>query len=73
LGFAAGYARQSERHPLTLALPSEHFAVQMLLEAGVPLEPEPPGAQREAFMARPAQGEPLGPLGRIAWSLADKF
>lgn len=73
LGFAAGYARQSGRDLLTVALPSEHFAVQMLREAGVPLEPEPLGAHREAFMARPAQGEPLGRLGRIAWSLADKF
>ncbi len=72
LGFARDYACQLHRDSITLALPPDHFALETLRRL-IPLEPERPGAHRETFMVRPPAGEPLGPLDRLHWSLADKF
>ncbi|MFH1923209.1 MAG: GNAT family N-acetyltransferase [Planctomycetota bacterium] len=73
LGFVAEYAREVQRDSVTFALPSDHFAGQILERRRVALEPEPPGAHRETFMVRPPAGEGLGALGALQWSLADKF
>jgi predicted acetyltransferase len=73
LHFVADRARQAERPRISFALPPGHFAGEVLRRGNVPLEPEPAGAPREAFMVRPPLGEPLGRFARLQWSLADKF
>lgn len=73
LGFAEDHAVQLRLPQITLALPSGHFAWQVLRRHEVPLEPEPPGVPRETFMVRPAAGELTEPLKQLQWSLADKF
>lgn len=72
LAFARDHACQLHRDSITLALPPDHLALETV-RGRVPLEPERPGADRGAFMARPAPTEPLGPLSHLQWSLADKF
>jgi predicted acetyltransferase len=69
----AAEARQAGSDWVTLAVPRDHFARQYLEHRGIAPRPEPPGAVRETFMVRPCPGEPLGPLGALQWSLADKF
>jgi len=73
LACVARYARKVPIDLITFALPPDHFAWRVLESGDVGLEPEPPGAGREEFMVRPAAGQPLGPLGRLQWSLADRF
>lgn len=73
LRFAADYARQAGVDLVTFAFLPGHFAREILQRNRVPLEPEPAGAHRETFMARPPAGQSLGQWGRLQWSLADKF
>ena len=74
LRFASDYTRMNRRALMTLALPSQHFAWELLRRKEVPLEPEMDSVEvRETFMARPAKGEAVGALGRLQWSLSDKF
>ncbi len=73
LSFVAGYARQIRLDLVTLALPRDHYVWQALRRDDAALQAEPPGADRETFMVRPAPQEDLGPLGQLQWSLADKF
>lgn len=73
LGSIVQRARQLGRSTLSLALAPGHFLPRLLRSRGVELEPEGPDSGRETFMARPAAGEPLGPLGQLQWPLADKF
>jgi predicted N-acetyltransferase YhbS len=58
---------------LLLALAPGHFLYRFLRSRGVELVVEGPTAGREVFMVRPAAGQPLGRLGQLQWSLADKF
>jgi predicted N-acetyltransferase YhbS len=67
------YASESGVGLVVLALPPGHFALRLMAAQGGPLAAEPPGAQREHFMARAASGGALGPLATLQWSLADKF
>ncbi len=73
LGVAAKFSRQAGLELVTLALPPDHFAWPVLRHHNIEVLPEPAAPGRETFMVRPAAGEPLGPLGRLHWSPADKF
>jgi GNAT superfamily N-acetyltransferase len=73
LGAVFEKARRLGREFLSLAMPPGHFLHDLLRSRGVPLAVEGPDAVREAFMVRPAAGQPLGPLAQLQWSLADKF
>ncbi len=73
LASAAAYARRIERDVISFAMPPGHFAESIVRARGVAFGPEPPGAPRESVMVRPAAGQPLGPLARVSWPLADKF
>ena len=73
LGCVAELATETERDTITLALPRDHPAMQILQRSGVTLEPEPAGARRETFMVRAPGNQPLGPLGKLQWPLCDKF
>ena len=55
------------------ALPLGHFLDRLLESRGIARVAEGTDAGREAFMVRPAVGEPLGPFAQLSWSLADKF
>lgn len=61
------------RTVVSWALPTGHFVDGLLRSHGVAQAAEGTGAGREVFMVRPAAGEPLGPLARLSWPLADKF
>lgn len=58
---------------LLLALRPVIFSTAFCVVRGVELVVEGPTAGREVFMVRPAAGQPLGRLGQLQWSLADKF
>ena len=73
LGWVAELATDTERETITLALPREHLAMQILRQSGVVLAPEPAGAHRETFMVRAPGNRPLGPLKTLQWPLCDKF
>jgi predicted acetyltransferase len=73
MAFAARYASQLGLDLVSLALPPDHFAKEILRRHGVLVEAEPPGSHRETFMVRPPPGHGLGELAQLQWSLADKF
>ena len=73
LGCVAELAADTERETITLALPWEHPAMQILRRCGIALVPEPTGAARETFMVRAPRGRPLGLLKKLQWPLCDKF
>ncbi len=62
-----------DRRAVSLALAPGHFLERLLRCRGVGIAVEGPTADREAFMVRPAAGQPPGPLAQLQWSLADKF
>jgi len=70
---AAALARRLEHRWVTIGLIPGHFVWPVLAAWSVELEPEPPGANRERFMVRPAAGKQLGTLARLQWPFADKF
>lgn len=73
LGCVAQLAMDTKRETITLALPRDHPAMQILRRSAVALEPELAGASREIFMVRAPGSQPLGPLGKLQWPLCDKF
>ncbi len=73
LAATAEMAEQLRVQWITLALIPGHFVWPVLAAGQIDLVPEPHGANREAFMVRPAAGKPLGSLGRLQWPFADKF
>ena len=73
LGCVAQLAMGTKRETITLALPRDHPAMQILRRSAIALKPEPAGASRETFMVRAPGGRPLGPLGKLQWPLCDKF
>jgi hypothetical protein len=73
LGCVAELAADGKRDTITLALPAENLAMQILQGSGAALEAEPAGAGREIFMVRPPGHQALGPLETLQWPLCDKF
>ncbi len=73
LADVAYYAGQWGYSWITLAMCPGHFLWPILASKRVPMEVEPPGADRECFMVRPTAGDSLGAFERLQWSLADKF
>jgi predicted acetyltransferase len=73
LGLLQEFAAHANAEWLSLAIPPGHFAWALLRRHGVAVEPEPTGVAREAFMVRPASGQPRPSLLGLQWSLADKF